>query len=410
VCGRAMHISYGGRPPRVRRYHYYRCGGGGELLGKNSCQTVHGKRLDEAVVEAFLEVTAAAGAEAAKLAQAELLREQERTQRYWALQVEQAEYAAARAARQYDAVEPENRTVARELERRWNQRLEELARVRAQAQAAVDRQQPLTEAELTRAQHLGRDLRAVWEAATTTNRDRKRLLRCLIEEVQVWSEEQRHRAAVVWKGGATTELEVRRCRRGQAHVAEEETVALVRLLAQEFNDAQVARILARRGIYNMHGKAYTRSGIVALRRTHDIPALEQPRVHDPREGPFTVEEAARELEVSPSTIHRWLREGVLRGGQVAPGAPWRIVLTEEIRRRLTAGEAPAGWVGLGEAARRLGVPKSTAAHWVNTGKLRAVRTMIGKRSCWRIELSSTDESRQIDLLDQMTKRRSTDAQ
>ena len=410
VCGRPLHVSYGGRPPRVRRYHYYRCGGGRELVGENSCQTVHGKRLDEAVAGAFLEVTARAGEEAARLAAAELALEQERTERYFALQVEQAEYAAQRAARQYDAVEPENRTVARELERRWNQRLEELARVRGLAQTTLNHQRPLTEAELARAQRLGGDVRSVWEATTTTNRDRKRLLRCLIEEVQVWSEERRHLAAVIWKGGATTELEVLRARRGQAHVAEEETVALVRKLALEFNDAQIARILARRGIYNMHGKAYTRSGIVALRRTHGIPALAQPRAHDPREGPFTVEQTARELEVCPSTIHRWLREGVLRGGQVAPGAPWCIVLTEEIRQRLNAGEAPAGWVGLSEAAHRLGVPKSTAAHWVNTGKLRAVRTMVRNRSCWRIDLSSADEPRQIDLLDQMSKRRSTDAQ
>jgi excisionase family DNA binding protein len=244
---------------------------------------------------------------------------------------------------------------------------------------------------------------AVWEAATTTNHDRKRLLRCLIEEVQVWTEEERHRARIIWQGGATTELAVKRVRRGQAHVAPEEKVELVRELAREFNDAQIARILARRGIHNMHGRAHTRAGIVALRKKHNIPACPQQRARDPREGPFTAEEAAEQLGVSGCTIHSWLREGVLRGGQVAPGAPWRIVLNEETRRRLTAGVAPQGWVGLNEAARRLGMPKSTVAHWVNTGKLKAVRTMRGRRSCWKIDLSSADEARQTDLVDQMSK-------
>jgi excisionase family DNA binding protein len=226
--------------------------------------------------------------------------------------------------------------------------------------------------------------------------------------VQVWTEEQHHGARVIWKGGATSELEIQRVKRGQAHVAEEEKLELVRKLAQEFNDAQIARVLSRRGIYNMHGKAYTRSGIVALRRTHGIPPCPQQRAKDPLEGPFTAQEAGRELGVCNATIHRWLREGVLRGGQVAPGAPWRIVLTEEVRTRLTAGDAPAGWVGLAEAARRLGKPKSTVAHWVNTGKLKAVRTVKGNRSGWKIDLSSIDESPQTNLIDQMSNGRSTD--
>jgi len=407
-CGRPLRISYGGRPPQVRSYFYYHCAGGQELVGANSCQTVNGKRLDAAVVTAFLEVVAPAGPAAAALAADELRHSREQLEHYWKLQLEQAEYAAERAARQYETVEPENRTVARELEHRWNQRLEEQEQLRLQAQTALARQQPLTAAEITRAQQLGREVSAVWAAETTTNRDRKRLLRCLIEEVQVWTEEEHHRALVIWKGGATTELEIDRVRRGQAHVAEAETIELLRKLAAEFNDAQIARILARRGIYNLHGKAYTRSGIVALRRQHEIVACVQPRARDPREGPFSAQEAAKELGVCNATIHRWLREGVLRGGQVAPGAPWRILLPDEVRKRLRAGAAPAEWVGLGEATRRLGMPKSTVAHWITTGKLKAVRTMRGNRSCWNIDLSSVDESRQTNLMDQMSKRRSTD--
>ena len=94
-------------------------------------------------------------------------------------------------------------------------------------------------------------------------------------------------------------------------------------------------------------------------------------------------------------------EGLLVGQQSVPGAPWRIVLSDEVRQRLAGGDAPAGWVGLSEAARRLGLGKSHVAYLVKQGKLGAVRTRVGKRYCWRIDVSSATCGRQADLLDQM---------
>jgi excisionase family DNA binding protein len=398
-CGRSMTVSYAGRGRQRGSYHYYICLGGPIGSGENSCQTISGKRLDEGVVEKFLEVTAPAGVEAAALAQQQLREEKERVERYWTLQQERATYEAQRAERQYMEVEPENRVVARELERRWNAKLIELSRVREQAQTAMAHQQPLTEQEVARAQRLGKDVVAVWRAPTTTNKDRKRLLRTLIEEVQVRTEEQRHYGRIVWMGGATTDIEVQRVRRGQTHVAGPELVDQLRKLAEEFNDAQISRILTRQGVRNKDGKPYTRSGVCALRRRHGIPSRPRPIARDESEGPFTAQQAARELGVANSTIHTWIREGVLRGGQAASGAPWRIVLTDEVRKRLAPGEAPDGWVGLSEAARRMGVPKSTVTHWVNSGKLRAIRTMVGRRSRWKVDISMVDNAVQTEIFE-----------
>jgi len=103
-----------------------------------------------------------------------------------------------------------------------------------------------------------------------------------------------------------------------------------------------------------------------------------------------------------STVHRWLREGILAGEQLTAGAPWRIVLTAEVRQRLSGGDAPDGWVGLSEAARRLGLSKSHVAYLVKTGKLKAVQTTVGKRRCWRIAVDSANCARQAGLFDQMT--------
>ena len=122
---------------------------------------------------------------------------------------------------------------------------------------------------------------------------------------------------------------------------------------------------------------------------------------DPKVGPFTADQAAKELDVALVTIHRWLREGILIGEQMTPAAPWRIRLTEETRRRLAGGDAPPSWVGLTEAARRLGISKAQAAHLVNNGKLNAVRVQVGKRKCWRIEANTITCEDQSNLFNQM---------
>ncbi len=299
-------------------------------------------------------------------------------------------------------LEPENRVVARELERRWNLQLEALEGVKRQAEQALSAPTLLSDEELRNIHLLGAELRTVWEAPTTTNRDRKRLLRCLIEEVQLRTEKHHHAVRIVWKGGAVTEREVVRGKPGCATRTPQETVVLVRELAQEFDDAQIARILNKQGRRSGLGKAFTQQSVTSLRGKHGIPKCPRQIAKDPVEGPFNADEAARELGVTMSTVHRWLRDGVLAGEQLTPGAPWRIVLTAEVRKRLSGGEAPKGWVGLSEAARRLGVSKSQVAYWVKTGKLNAVQATVGKRRCWRIEVDSATCGKQNGLFDQMS--------
>lgn len=402
-CGRLMSVSYGGyRNERSGRTQQYRCKALRDNLGGKDCQVVGGKRIDLLVVSLFLEVTRPAGVEAAQEAAAQVGRESEAIERSWDLRIEQAEYDAQRAERQFHAVEPENRLVGRELERRWNERLRGLEEVLGQRGAVRERAEILSAAELERAGRLGEDLGAVWRAETTSHRDRKRLLRCLIEEVQVRTEEKSYAVRVVWKGGAIIDREVVRHRGGAGQATSEETVDLVRRLAEEFDDAQIARILSKQGRQSGRGLVFTATSVLSLRGQHGIRKAAHPAAQDPREGPFTADEAARELGVCMSTIHRWLREGVLAGRQVTAGAPWRIVLNEEVRQRLRCGEAPVGWVGLTEASRRLGLSKPRVTYLVKTGKLEAVHTTVGKRRCWRIDVRTTSCGAQEDMFDQLS--------
>ena len=133
---------------------------------------------------------------------------------------------------------------------------------------------------------------------------------------------------------------------------------------------------------------------------HQIPVPKRTMATDPCHGPFTAEQAAQELGVAMATVHHWLRDGLLAGEQLTPDAPWRIVLTDEIRARLAGHEAPANWVGLTEAARRLGVSTSRVAYWVKSGKLNAMRVAVGKRQCWKIDVESATCGLQHDIFEQ----------
>ncbi len=298
------------------------------------------------------------------------------------------------------ATEPENRVVARELERRWELTLKDLERIRVEANKAVEAPELLSANDLEKVHLLGLELDTVWDADTTTHRDRKRLLRCLIEEVQLSTEEDHYTIRIVWKGGATTEREHVRGPAGWARRTPEETVDLVRELAVEFDDAQIARILNKQGRRSGRGIPFTKTAVKSMRGKNKIPVCNKLIVTDPHHGPFNAEQAAQELGVAMATVHHWLRDGVLVGEQLTPGAPWRIILTDNIRARLAGNQAPAGWVGVTEAARRLGVSTSHVAYWVKSGKLSAVRVTVGKRQCWKIDVESATCGLQNDFFEQ----------
>src|SRR6266545_7209763 len=182
-CGRRLHTHYRGRNSSPG----YHCSGKDIVQGRGVyCLNVGGVQIDQAVVEAFLRTVTPAAVEATQLAIQQLEADQDAALGQWRLAVERARYEAERAERQYRAVEPENRLVARGLETEWEKRLRDLAAAEAELQRR-ERQRPrtLSPEEKKKLRSLGSDLRQVWMAPTTTDRDRKELLRTLLEEVIV---------------------------------------------------------------------------------------------------------------------------------------------------------------------------------------------------------------------------------
>ncbi len=387
-CGRRMQVTYSGGSGKVRRYSCHQAQR--MQAAERACQSLGGVRLDQRVAEAFLTALEPASLEAtiAALHDSEQAWEVDRKQRL--LMVEQARYQAERARRQFDQVEPENRLVARTLERGWETRLAVVTeREHDLARFQTSRPVPLTAEEISWLRSAGADLRSVWNADTTSHRERKQLLRCLIKEVVVSVHRARSQAevTVVWAGGAATRLTAKLNRTGEHHrVATDDVLDFVRRLAPQYTNEQIAFILNGKHLRTGQGNSFTARRVASLRLRLGIPS---PRVTTPVDtddaGWMDVPSAARELGVSTDTVRRWAREGFLEARQVLPQAPWRIHVTEDVRRKVVP-DAPTGWLGLADAAKAFGRSKQTILHWVQSGRLQAVQVTSGKRKGLRIEL------------------------
>src|SRR5467141_1027237 len=387
-CGRRLHTHYRGRNAAPG----YHCAGKDIVQGRGVyCLNVGGVQIDQAVVDAFLKALTPAALEATQLATQQLEGDHDAALRQWRLAVERARYEAERAERQYRAVEPENRLVARGLETEWEKRLRDLAAAEAELERR-ERQRPraLSEEEKKKILSLGSDLHKVWTAPTTTDRDRKELLRTLLEEVIVTVDRPERRAhlTVRWRGGTLIELDLSLPRmKPRGLHTDEDTISLLRRLAAHYPDDVIAGILNRQGRKTANGERFTANQVCGLRRYRNIPRYEPPA--DPPTGKVVpIRQAAQILGVNTSTVHRWLNDGFIAGEQVTPGAPWQIRITDELRARFVE-HTPPGYLPMVDATKKLSVSRQTVLQRVKRGELEAVLVTRGRRKGLRIKVLDT---------------------
>jgi len=384
-CGRRLKTHYRGRNT-TPGYHY---AGKTVVEGRGCyCLNVGGVQIDEAIAKTFLAALEPAKL-AATLAAAERIElDTEAALKQWRLGAERAAYEASRAERRYLAVDPDNRLVARGLEREWEQRLAELEAAKDElARRLEQRPRILGQAERERLLALGADLAAVWDAPTTTARDRKELLRTLIEEVilSVDRDEKVAHLTLRWKGGAVSDLDVPLPRSRPATVrTDEETLDLVRRLATLYPDAVIAGILNRQGRTTARGHRFEANRVAHLRNNWRIPCF-QPKQGGSEGEVMTIAAAAAVLNVAPSTLHRRLNDGLIQGEQVTPGAPWRIRMTDELITSFTE-VAGDGFITMQEATRVLGVTRQTVLHRVKRGEIEAAHVTKGNKKGLRIKI------------------------
>jgi DNA invertase Pin-like site-specific DNA recombinase/predicted DNA-binding transcriptional regulator AlpA len=394
-CGRKLRTHYTGRTASPG----YHCAGKTIANGRGIyCLNVGAMQIDDAVAQAVLVALAPLGIEAALAAAERIEADHDAALAQWRLAVERANYEVQRAERRYRAIDPDNRLVARGLEAEWEKSLRELETAKAElARREQQRPRTLSADERSRLLALGADLRKVWQAPTTAARDKKELLRTLLEEIIIAVNKDEHRSHLTlrWRGGALAEIDLDLPRRRTAPVrTNEDTVALVRRLAVHYPDAVIAGILNRQQRTTAYGHRFTANHVGNLRRHWNIARYEPPAT--PPEGEaLTIKQAAATLGVATSTIHRWLNDGIIAGEQLTPGAPWQIRLTDDLRARI-AEEAPDGYLTMYQAMRRLGVSRQTVWQRVKRGEIEAIHVRRGRKKGLRLRLNCS----QSDLFNQ----------
>lgn len=312
-CGRRIAVCYGGR----RKGHLYSCNRRKIDYAEPACQELAGPCLDAYVSAQVLRALEPAALALSLEAMQQLERERSDLDRLWQQRLERAAYAADRARRQYQLVEPENRLVARSLERQWEEALlahqqleEEYHRVR------TSQPRLLTESERTAIRQLATDIPALWEAPTTTVADRKEIIRQVVDRVvvAVEGESERVQVRIDWAGGMETASVIVRpvarleqlsyyahlCERVQ-HLAEEGLPA--RAIADRLN-TEGYRPPKRR-------ERFGEGGVQDLLRRLGVRTVQSRCVPEPHLGPheWTLAGLAREIGMPEVTLYHWLYRG-----------------------------------------------------------------------------------------------------
>jgi len=323
-CGTRLHAQYP-RPDVIR----YTCV---NHIPHNDtpCRLMFGGgRADHLVVEQVLRSMRPLGLAAAIQVVENLHDSGDERVRYKELALTQARYEVARARRQYDSVDPANRLVAAELERRWNEALQREAALESEL-LVLQHEQPCTLTAKVRQeiQAIAEDLPRLWHHPKSLPQHKKRVLRAVLKEIIARADGDTIQLLLHWQGGAHTEVQFPKTRRGQhRYSVPTDTIELIRTLASIQPDAMVASILNRMKLTTAHGKSWTAKLVCSTRCHHDIAVY---RAADRlARGALTVNEAAARLRVTPTTVLRMIRQRRISAMQVCANAPW-ILRQEDV--------------------------------------------------------------------------------
>lgn len=328
-CGRKLHVAYSGSDGSVGRYH---CKGAAINHGSpQKCISFGSLRVDQAVAAEVLKMLSPVGMQAALRAIEQRADDDHAKRRQLELALEQARFEAARAQRQFDAVDPGNRLVAAELERRWNERLAQVSQRQAELEV-LDTQAStnLTPQQRDALLALGADLPRVWDHPLASSELRKRILRTMIKEIVARVADARIELVIHWQGGDHTELSVAKNRIGQHRwTTDVEVQALITQLARQLNDGSIAALLNRLGHRTGRDQTWTEMRVRSFRGDHGI-AVYKPGEREER-GEATLEQAADVLGTSKMTVLRMISAGSLAASQACKGAPW-VIKAEDLQR------------------------------------------------------------------------------
>lgn len=336
-CGAKLLAQYPG--PTVIRYQ---CSSSARDPEATCCVSFGGLKADCLISEQVLECIKPLAVQASLQAVESLQGVHDERLHHKELALQQARYEVTHAQRQYDAVDPSNRLVAAELERRWNETLKLKSQIEEEL-AALRRQQcnPLSDATKEELLALGHDVRRLWDYPTSPPEFKKRILRTVLKEIIASSDGDTVRLVLHWQGGDHTELTLQKTRRGvHRYITDTDTIALIRSLARIQPDAMIASILNRMGRRTAHDLSWNSKRVCTTRCHHAIDVYREGERE--ARGEMTVNEVATLLRVTDSTVLRMIRLKRLPATQVCSNAPW-VLLKADVAKFLATfphGEAP----------------------------------------------------------------------
>src|ERR1700740_437801 len=318
-CGRKLNASYWADRGTEARY---RCKGDDDDGGQY-CIGFGGSSVDRRVGQELLKVIAPLGVDASLRALEELSAGGAAQRAALCRQLEQLVFEAKKAFEQYDTVDARNRLVASELERRWNEKLEEIGGVR-QRRSSLDAQHySLSPEEEIRIRSMGDHFAGIWQTNHCPATLKKMIFRTAIEEIIVQTDQEKKSLELVihWKGGAHTQLAMERPRSATETATPVEALDIIRRMAVRHGDDQIASVLNRLGYSTGKNKRWNQTRVATARLNHAI-AGQKRALPDPEK--VSLSEAARICGVSHHTIERLVEAGLLKREQVTPPAPWEV--------------------------------------------------------------------------------------
>lgn len=319
-CGRKLTVAYSGGGKN--RFVRYSCLRGNMDTGEPRCIAFGGIPVDTAVSRELLRVLRPAALEASIMAKEQFIEQADAIVSALRRDLQAAQYEAARAQKQFDAADPDNRLVTDELERRWNEALLEVEELKARV-AEHELATPIPSDEtLDGFTHLATDIEEIWNSKDCNEKLKKRIIRTLIREIVVDLDEPAGKINLVvhWQGGVHTELSVPRRKRGKATCTSADAIEAVRVLSQVCTDQHIAGVLNRNGLRTGRGNRFTKERVTSLRNYHGISIFCPEKKQE--NGWMTLNEAADYLGVAARTLRLAVEAGKVSGNHPLADGPW----------------------------------------------------------------------------------------
>jgi DNA invertase Pin-like site-specific DNA recombinase len=338
-CGRCLRTQYSGPANNPR----YNCSANHTLYGEPLCQSLSAQALDDEVARLTLKALQPSALDVSLQVAADIQKQREEAEKRWRQRLERATYEAQRAARQYHAVEPENRLVARTLEAAWEENLRVQRDLQEQHERFVTEQpKVLSIEEQERIRRLAADVPALWHAASTTDVDRKEILREVIDRVvvNVEGESEWVEAKIHWAGGHQTYTRFRRPvhRLEQLSTWSRLLQRIQDLLKAHLSVPRIAAQLNAEGLRTVDGKLFSeacvrmmmlRQGLHSARRRARGASIKLGK-HE-----WLIAELAKKLQVGYGTVHQWIHAKRITARKLNDGR-WVVIADEAKCRELTA--------------------------------------------------------------------------